>query len=333
MKTQYESARNALVSDCKKLVELNDITDFLITTSSWGQEPSKAINYYGRLVQSDKNVVVNPDHVKSIIRGYLQSEHIITTSVLSRLLLIRESCQKLNDGWSGVSSDINEFRFIAERYAVLCIIHEKFKDYFKDKKMSKDDLPHLQEICNTGLGTRFSWRDLWDKPFEEMSKTKYEYDEESDLNDLTSKSILGLIDRSDRKRMKGLRAFYEFCCEFVHPNIGDMVSCGFNLKALSDSDGSMLRIRRLSSVSSPDMGPELALEQKYILNAYAFANKIINDVLEMSGFLIEVVKKSKLHSRKFIHSKVKKTKSSFSPKDLCPCGSGLPVKACLKTKV
>jgi len=224
-----------------------------------------------------------------------------------------------------MSSDFNEFRYIVERYAILNDILNKI-----DKKLGKasigklEDLNEVSEICLNFVGTRFDWRNKLDKNFEEMKETDYKFSENVDLHNFSSRSILTSIDRINKSRINGLRPFYSLCCEFVHPNIGDHMSCMSDLEIRYAKDGSILRMRNSSNVSIPS---DLNAESELWCRGYSFAEKILKDFISRVPETINLVKQSIILSTTVIHSLAKRS-NVFELNDLCPCGNGRSVKNC-----
>lgn len=326
----FNQARERLILLCDEIIKIDTKSLSITKVGSWGSNPDKMVSKLNpNLIESGK-VNISPEDKKFMLKSFASNDFNISFSLLSRLQLIQNSCSKVSDGWNGVSSDLNEFRYITERYATLSDILNKFSK--KNNVLSvnnKDALFEFSQICLETSGTRFDWHKLADQSFEEMKETKYKFIEERDIQDASSKNIMSTIDRVDRARMEGLRHFYSFCCEFVHPNIGDAISCGLNVNILHATDNADLRLRKLDSLSKPmDAHVEFAGDAKLILNSYFYAIKILEDLKDQAQIILKLVKESKKVTKKFIHKAVKIQRPYYNSKELCPCGSGKTIKLC-----
>lgn len=327
----FETVREKLLVASKAIIDCDTDARVLTAQSSWGGDPQRIINRMHTAHLKDQNTPFSDYEYRQIVRSNLGTHFNISSALLTRLQLIQTSCGKILNSWNGVSSDLNEFRFIVERYAILNDILNKIENKLGTTKISSDDeLSEVSAICLNSMGTRFDWFTLYDKNFEDMKKTDYQFVADRDIEDMASKSVMSAIDRVDRARMKGLRAFYSFCCEFVHPNVGDSVSCSFNLKMLRAKDGDYLRIRNLSSLSQPQKSPTFVNgDGQLILSAYSFAEKILKDFAGNIPKITTLIKQSKKRTQHEIHFLIKKA-SVFERDDICPCGSGQSIKICLK---
>ena len=290
-----------------------------------GADPAK----HGKTIEFDTHgnpikKLTNYD-IRQHARSILSDQHIITSALITRIQLIQMSCSKLLSSWDGMSSDFNEFRYIVERYAIFNDILNKTDEKLGKLTVGKfEEFLEVADICLNSMGTRFDWRGKLGNKFEEMKETDYNFNDHIDTYDLKSKSILNSIDRVNKSRIKGLRPFYAFCCEFVHPNIGDAISCMSDLEVRYAKDGSALRMRNSSHVSFPsDWNAELEL----LCRGYSFAEKILKDFIGRVPEAINLVKQTKMQSTKSIHVSVKTT-NAFQLNDLCPCGNGMTVKNC-----
>lgn len=332
MNKKRPTFREDLIKICEKINSYDLSKNGLSNIASWGSEPDKLLKIVTDQKLDRQDV---PDReFRLMVKSYVSNNYNITTALLSRLMLIQTSCKKINSGWYGVSSDINEFRFIAERYATLFEIVEKFKQDNPSLQIQKNkDVFLLSDHCLNSSKTRFDWSNLLDKKFEDMKTTEYTFDEKNELVDMRSKSIFSAIDRVQKKRMPGLRNVYDFCCEFVHPNIGDAVATGLDLTLVGPSDGLLLRKRKLSAENLIELDDSATGESKLIQRTYEFATRILIDIDQNIPQMIGFIKDSRKLMRNFVHKVVKRQRNVFDKRDLCPCGSGRSVQNCVYRKV
>src|SRR5438132_10692505 len=87
------------------------------------------------------------------------------------------------------------------------------------------------------VATRVDWTALAvAKDAEALESTKVQYKPRENREDITSKQVMSLIDRLD-KRVKRARAVYEVLCEFAHPNVGLLHSLTRSAKPVLDAQG------------------------------------------------------------------------------------------------
>ena len=326
----FEDARQALLAECDKLMKIR----FSELTLSFGIWPEALHEKSISDTISDfdsKHFTSDGEHRDAIRR--ISSQHFqVFFSILSRLQLMQISCSKIANSWSGVSSDINEFRYLLERYVALIDLLNKFEtDTGSSIVRNLNDLDDLASLVGNSGWTRFNWSNQENLTFEDMKGTTYRHAEDSEKPDLTSTNIMNLIDRVEKSDMKGLRAYYSFCCEFVHSNLGDAISCGFDSVLLPAKDGKNLLRYTLSPLSKPHVGEGVhtATAERYLIgSAYLFSAKILCDLNARIPSLLKLNDQIKSINKKWIHKIVKRTEF-FEKNDLCPCGSGRSIKACI----
>ena len=328
---EFRPARENLLSLCKKIIDLDFSSPKISSYSSWGADGHRIVAAFVNNPESGGITSATDYEKRQVIRSYLSNHTVISRAIVPRMQLIQMSCSKISGSWSGTSSDLNEFRYIAERYAVLNdILNKVEKVTGKLSIQCEKDLFQVNDICSASMGTRFNWHDLHVMNFEEMEKTHYKFEESRDIQDMTSKSVMGPIDRVGKTHMVGLRPFYDFCCEFVHPNIGDFLSCSLETKFVQSKDGDFLRRRNLSCIVSPDTDQKEAGENQFIIKSYIFAAKILTDLTNRAADMRELVLQSNRETKKRIHKRIEGRKSVFDSREICPCGSGKSVKICLR---
>lgn len=169
-------------------------------------------------------------------------------------------------------------------------------------------------------------------PFEEMDKnTEYSFSEAEDLSDATAKSVLTAIDRCNKSELKGIRPFYNYCSEFVHPNIGDAITTSLEVRLLKAKDGTILRQRSISTEIANAMeeiqGTEI-LDTIRIRMAYEFFEKLLDKLPTLTRDMNTLLETAQKATHRAVHKSMKKQKGLFHSSDLCPCGSGKTVRQC-----
>ena len=323
----FDHIRETLIIACRGVLTKHFNETEISGTGSWGSD-EKLIELVNRKTR-DKDAFVSKTEYRETIQSFAGYDKIIVDSIIPRMLQIRNSCRKITDQWYGTSSDFNEFRYIVERYASLISTINEIKAYLGDKKVTTwEDFVEISDICANHIGTRYNWYN--EDNFEDMHESDYKIEPKEGLRSFTAANILKAIDKASKKDMKGLRHFYNFCCEFVHPNIGDAIASS-SISITKGRDKSFLRMRKYSGLSKPKLkvGEIDNNDAKQILRAYEFFTKLIKDYIDKQPLLIEVVTRSRRVFRKGVHKMLRGENSIlFNPSDLCPCGSGKSVKEC-----
>ena len=323
----FDHIRETLILACEGVLSKNLNETEITVTGSWGPD-DKAIEIVNRKTRNKEAFVSKPEW-REMIQMFASHDKIIVASIIPRMLQISNSCKKITDQWYGTSSDFNEFRYIVERYASLISTINEIKTHLGGKKVTTwEDFVEISDICANHIGTRYNWYN--GDSFEDMRESDYKIEPKEGRRNYTATNILKAIDKASKKDMKGLRHFYNFCCEFVHPNIGDSIASS-SLSIAKGRDKSLLRVRKYYGLSKPKpkVGEIDNNDAKQILRAYEFFTKLIKDYIDKQPLLIEVVTRSRRIFRKGVHKMLRGENSIlFNPSDLCPCGSGKSVKEC-----
>ena len=327
---EFDDTRQALIKECDEIMKFN-FSDQTLSFGIWpecmGQKSNKdIINDY------ESSAFMSDSQHRETIRS-LSSDHFqIFYAVVARLQLIQTSCSRISSSWSGISSEINEFRYLLERYAALIDLFNKFEEETGTLQIKNlTDLENFSNLVANSGWTRFNWTNIDTFAFEDMKGTTYKHNEDSNKVDLNSKNIMSCIDRVAKKDMRGLRAFYSFCCEFVHSNLGDAVSCAFSCTYEKAQDGIQLERYLLSPLSKPIFWRgegSYFVETALICSSYIFATKMLGDLNRRIPSMLKLINQAKRINSKWIHKTVKRT-GAFDKNDLCPCGSGFSIKSCI----
>jgi hypothetical protein len=189
----------------------------------------------------------------------------------------------------------------------------------------------LSEVINKALyGTQRDWQKLVKADFRKTSAKEVKYVPKENTADQLADNILKAIDKLN-KRVPGTRLVYEILCEFLHPNVGDLWSSTLEGGFFVDRHGTRHLVRTLG------LGPKTlkGLPDLQIINAKLL--DICADIIpQMSLALDEIDAISRVATgltRKYAHKVLKKNRQQFSNTDLCPCLSGLTVKACTRSRL
>lgn len=330
MAPKFEDGRQLLLKECGEINSF-DISDPELVASIWVDASASEKDFRANVELLDSSHLPPDADYRSLLRNLSSRYYRINFAFISRISLIQQSCSKILNSWNGVSSDINEFRYLIERYAVLVDLLNKVEATLGSQQVkTRDDLENLGMIVEDSGWTRFNWSQIPPGGFEEMGKADYEYDpdKKKELKDVTSKNIMSTIDRVERSRMKGLRAFYFFCCEFVHPNMGEIIGCSFDQKPYKAKDGDTL-VRFSHSPLSTPVYIQGDSSFPLIGFSYIFAAEMLEDLRSIMPAMLKCVRQSGRVRKKTIHKLVKMNKQPFSKSDLCPCGSGKSLQRCL----
>ena len=330
MDAEFDKVRENLLAECTKIQNINTESRDLAYQGSWGGDGQRVLAAVGNKIKDSNYEVISDYEVRMIIRAYVTDVFTITNTILPRIQVIQASCLKILSTWNGVSSDMNEFRFIVERYASLNDLANKIEGKLEDLQVKNwDDFLTVNNLCYESIGTRFDWLGLLDKKFEDMKDTDYKFREERDIQDMGTKSIMSAIDRVGRSRMQGLRPFYNYCCEFVHPNLGDSIGCSLNVEFQATTDGQFLRRRLISARAKPIHSNFIPNHDAvFITNSYVFIVRVLADLQTRIPGMLRLIEQSKKIAKRKIHKMVKKNRAAWKKNELCPCASGKTIRDC-----
>jgi len=330
MATEFDKVRENLLAECIKIKNINTESRDIADQGSWGGDGQRVLAAVGKKIETSNYEDFSDYEVRMIIRAFVADIFTITNAILPRIQVIQASCLKILSSWNGVSSDMNEFRFIVERYASLNDLANKIEGKLEGLHVKNwDDFLTVNDLCSRSVGTRFDWYGLLDKKFEDMKDTDYKFREDRDIQDMATQSIMSAIDRVGRSRMQGLRPFYNYCCEFVHPNLGDVIGCGLNLELQATTDGQFLRRRLISAHAKPihsDFSPNH--DVVFITNSYVFIVRVLADLQTRIPEMLRLITQSKKIAKRKIHRMVKKNRTPWNKNELCPCASGKTISVC-----
>lgn len=182
-------------------------------------------------------------------------------------------------------------------------------------------------IARALLGTQRDWLKLAESDFRQTASEDLKYANRDDRADLRARSILTAVGNLE-KRIPGSRLAYDVLCEFLHPNIGDMVGATLAIDLHTDQHGTIHIIKNYG------LGPK---EQRDLAPIMVKLLSVCRDIVRYIPIAfaeIETISKSaSFMAKKYAHPMVKRGRHLFANEDRCPCHSGLTVKACFRRAI
>lgn len=327
-----KSARSEFSKECTDLInKISKIEKTYGVSSVWRAPISRPDKRMEQLMH-------RPEYVsqKDIIlfsREFSKTLHSIKGTLIPKLACVRVSLEALQRDDTSVLEDCNQFRFVCERLAVLTIALEEIEKNLPDLKIIHyDQIIAASESClNLAFGTRFDIQKLHSLEFEEMPKTEYKHDESTGPRSFAISSVLSSIDKVHKRYLLGFRPFYDYVCEYVHPNVGDMNACWEIKNMHSTSDHYILTTRQVSHKPQKIVKNWRGIEMydvALIERSYRFFKKVLNLLLETSEKAEKILDSGNRTYVKYQHKVAKQNRDVFDKNAPCPCGSGLTVSAC-----
>jgi len=311
-----------------------NIPRHLMWIGSWGTE-SHSISIAAALrFINDESCHISDAELIQGIRYLSARRYNIVAGIIPNILLAASAAKKIGLDKLSVSEIINFMRFITERFIVLRSITEQTQGTNEFSITSYDDFMNFEEsVFDTAIGTRFDWSNAG-CGFEDMDqKTEYVFLDDNVSRNMSRKNILTLRDRVGRN-YPGLIPYYNYCSEFIHPNIGDLEAVGLDLKLLKAPDGHFLRHRHLAILPQLLESQQAARKgsESLLLQCILYSAKIISTYKTDADELISRLTVAERWIDKEIHRLVKRNRHGLDQKDLCPCGSGKTIKQCRNLK-
>lgn len=193
----------------------------------WQMDKGLENSLFGTPIEQAANAVLTPEQVRIIARENGKTYSYACMAVTPKILALSSNIERLSSGSLTLQEELNSFRSLVERLSVLeAVLNNLSTLTNKSSVKTYDDLIEIREVFSKLVVTRFDWSKLQLLDFSEMPlKTDYQHDASETRVDLTATSALSQIDKLQKQgKYKGIRPFYNFCCEFVHPNIGDILA-------------------------------------------------------------------------------------------------------------
>lgn len=337
--TEDEEVRASIEKVLEQARKLSRVTDRLdrklLKIGSWSREAEQKSTAAALRYKENKSVNISADDMIASIRSFASVRYNLISGVIPKILLISKLCNALTDRDVDFSAFLQIMRFLVERYVILKSILETIQEKRISKVSEIDDFLFIEEtITAYGIATRFNWQKLLQTSFEEFgADSSYSWDGAEGTRNFQSKNILSFINKVD-KMFPGLKPYYEYCCEFVHPNIGDVLSVSFDVELFRAMDGSMLRVRKLGFNRPTKLDSKIHIngDRLIMLKTFEFSLKVFVELDRTIEQITPLLIASERWLVRSVHRAVKRNKILFKNKDLCPCGSSKPIKTCLASK-
>lgn len=176
-------------------------------------------------------------------------------------------------------------------------------------------------------GTQRDWPELAKVDFRRASPKEVAYVAKEDVADLKASNVLTAVDKLE-KRVPGSRLTYEILCEFLHPNIGDLMGTTLAANSFVDMHGTRHLVRIIG------LGPKnlAGLPEQRVITTKLLdvCSDIVRHVPRVLDEIESVSISASEMTRKFAHMVAKRHRHWFANRDLCPCLSGLNVRDCTR---
>jgi hypothetical protein len=190
----------------------------------------------------------------------------------------------------------------------------------------------LPDVLNAGetimkavYGIRIDWVALAATDLKSFDAKDLEYKARPLTADMTARNVLTSVDRLE-KRVPGTRVAYEVLCEFLHPNIGDLVSSSLGSESSNDRWGTR-HMRRTIGVGAADLSKQFDLA--HVLDGVLeITTELVGLVPDLLSKLDELISTASKATKKAQHSTIRRNRDLFLRADPCPCLSGKTIRAC-----
>ena len=331
VKIGFMKARAALQAECVSVLPaVRQQIDAHRHTFIWQMDKGLENSIFGTPVKQAHNAKLTSDQVRRIARENGKNYSYACVAITPKVLALSSSIERLSHGSLSLQEELNCFRAVIERLAVmetaLAVISRTVNP---SEIKSFNDLIAVREAISTLIGTRFNWSELQLIDFPEMpSKTDYHHHATETRVDLSAQNILNQIDKLQKnEKYRGIRPFYNFCCEFVHPNIGDILATTSEKRVIKTHGGQLAYKTKYNEdpfKTSNDDSDFFILFSK----AYTFGTMLIREAERVTAEFGNILNTIKRVNRKCAHKVVKQQTTCFSKADFCPCGSGISIREC-----
>ena len=220
-------------------------------------------------------------------------------------------------------------RCLIERIAHASATANALKDVTSIPLPAKAPLNPIFEVAGVIrkalYGTQREWADLTKVDFRSASPKGVIYRKKEDTADVSAVNVLNDIDKL-AKQVPGARLVYEILCEFLHPNVGDLFGSSLEGADYWDDHGTRHLTRTIGlgpkTLSGfPDM--QLVMQQlvEISIETIELGDQSLQKLKDVAAYVEGVTRQNQHHI-------LTKYKKFFRNSDLCPCLSGLSVRAC-----
>lgn len=182
-----------------------------------------------------------------------------------------------------------------------------------------------EAITVTLFGTKVDWEMLADSDFGNISAKTASYKPVEYAVNLTAKQVLNAVDRLN-KRIPGTRVAYDVLCEFLHPDVGDLLAASLDSASFLDRLG----IRHVEIILG--RGPADLQRRPDVARVLATTIRVSTGIVALIPIIHQELDKLAetitSRTRKAMRPLLKKNMHFFRRSDLCPCHSGKTIGAC-----
>ncbi len=219
-------------------------------------------------------------------------------------------------------------RCLIERIANASAVADAVSSLKSEQVQEIEIFPLLEvsEIITRALyGTQREWSAVVKTDLREAIPKDLRYVKKEHTADIGANNILKAIDKLDRK-VPGTRNVYEVLCEFLHPNVGDLWATTTVASSFYDRYGTRHLVRTIGAgrkdlVGLPDQRAVYDQLFEICADIVAYACTVFSR-LQVAAETADVL------TKKWAHKVAKNSPMYCAPSDICPCLSGLTVKAC-----
>jgi len=221
---------------------------------------------------------------------------------------------------------LGSLRGLIERTGILADSVKRLTSRISDPEVDFADVLAAGEIIGRTLySTRLNWKVLAEKDLREIQINELEYKKAENSSDMSAKNVLTGIDRLE-KMVKGVRSTYGVLCEFLHPNVGDLISSTVEANSFFDKAGTRHIRRQLAR------GPAILSGQIDLANILESVSVISQDVVRIIPDLLSQLdtfaNNVTRSTQKSQHRVLRNNRRIFSRNDPCPCLSGNTIGRC-----
>jgi uncharacterized protein YecA (UPF0149 family) len=128
------------------------------------------------------------------------------------------------------------------------------------------------------------------------------------------------------KTIPGTRISYEILCEFLHPNVGDLLASIVDAGSFFDTAGTKhleitLGAGKPNFKNTPDV-------ERVLAQAIEIVAQVVTLIPSVDRQLKQITDRIGWRTKRVISTILKQHKTLFEGSDLCPCQSGRSVGTC-----
>jgi len=221
---------------------------------------------------------------------------------------------------------LGSLRGLIERVANLAENLRRLLAHLPDPVEDFTKILHAGEVIGRTLySTRINWTVLAESELRTIKDNQMEYESSEYTSDMGAKSVMNGIDRLN-KLVPGARASYAILCEFLHPNVGDLISTTIEAESFYDASGTR-HMRRYIGKGANNLDKQIDM-MKVIDSVLSISGTIIARIPTLFEQLDQLVFRVTEATRKTQHKTLRRYKHLFSRGDPCLCLSGRTIGQC-----